>query len=95
VKTNIIRMNMIRMKSRFCLAISMVLAPLFLQSQGSTSGGESLKPIVLMAEGTKGHVTYRIDSQLVTDPLLSLSRLEQRRGPSCPVIALIDPRLPI
>jgi hypothetical protein len=53
------------------------------------------KPIVVMAEGTKGHVAYEIDSQPVWDLLLSLSRLEKQRGPNCPVIALIDPHLPI
>jgi hypothetical protein len=48
-----------------------------------------------MAEGTKSHVNYKVDSQPVADLLLSLSRLEKERGPNCPVIALIDPRLPI
>jgi hypothetical protein len=72
----------------------MLVAP-SVQSQKFTPGGEIPKPIVVLAERAKGHVSYKIGSQPVTDLLLSLSRLEQQRGPKFPVIVFIDPQLPI
>jgi hypothetical protein len=87
--------NTITMEFYLCLIVGVLLAAPLLQSQGSPSGGGGQKTVVLMAEGIKGRVSYKVDSQPVTDLLLSLSRLEERRGPNNPVIALIDPRLPI
>jgi hypothetical protein len=77
------------------LTIGALLAAQFLHSQGATSSGGSQRAIVVMAEGAKGRVNYRIDSQPITDLLLSLSRLEEERGPHRPIVVLIDPRLPI
>lgn len=64
------------------------------QSKGA-SQADNHKAIVIMAEGTRDHVAYKVDSQPTANLLLSLSRLEEQRGPNYPVIALIDPRLPI
>lgn len=77
-----------------CLLVGLfcVLTSVPLESAPKTI---SQKPIVVMAEGSNGHVTYKVNSQPVADLLLSLSRLEKERGPNCPVIALIDPRLSI
>jgi hypothetical protein len=76
------------------LIVGLLLTATSLRSEGAAPAN-SQKAIVVMAEGNKGHVTYKLDSHPVTDLLLSLSRLEEQRGPNCPVIALIDPRLPI
>jgi hypothetical protein len=81
-------------KFYLCLIVGLLVATTCARSEG-TSSNDKQKPIVVMAEGTKGHVSYTINSQQVTDLLLSLSRLEEQRGPNYPVIALIDPRLPI
>jgi hypothetical protein len=86
--------NTITWQQCFCLIVGALFAAPILQSQ-RPSAGLSGKAIVVMAEGSKGHVNYRIDSQPVTDLLLSLSRLEEQRGPRCPIVALVDPRLPI
>ena len=90
-------MKIITITMKFCLflIVGAPLAPPLLKSYGTPSGGEGQKAIVVIAEGTNGHVSYKVDSQPVKDLLLSLSRLEERRGPNCPVVALIDPRLPI
>ncbi len=79
---------------RFCLIVGVLFPAPISHSQGS-AGRLNQMAIVVMAEGTKEHVNYKIDSKPVTDLLLSLSRLEEQRGPHCPVVALIDPRLPI
>jgi hypothetical protein len=89
------KINKITRRFSFCLTIGALLAAQFLHSQGATSDGANQKAIVVMAEGIRGHVSYRIDSQPITDLLLSLSHLEEQRGPHCPVVVLIDPRLPI
>jgi hypothetical protein len=81
-------------KVYLCLIVGMLWLPTSVRSEGAPET-DSQKPIVVIAEGTKGHVAYKIESQPVADLLLSLSRLERKRGPDCPVIALIDPRLPI
>ena len=88
------KINKIMWRLWFCFIAGALFATPLSESQ-SPSGGLSQKPIVVMAEGSKGHVNYRIDSQPVTDLLLSLSRLEEKRGAHCPVVALVDPRLPI
>ncbi|MGC1661396.1 MAG: hypothetical protein WA737_15405 [Candidatus Acidiferrales bacterium] len=78
----------------YLIVATLLIAP-SLQSQQFPAAAGSAKAIVIMAEKTKTGVSYKVDSRPVTDLLLSLSRLEVTRGSSCPVIALIDPRLPI
>ena len=78
----------------FCLIVGLLWVQTSVRLEGAPMTDDQ-KPIVVMAEGTKSHVNYKVDSQPVADLLLSLSRLEKERGPNCPVIALIDPRLPI
>ena len=81
-------------KVYLCLIVGMLWLLTSVRLEGAPKT-DSQKPIVVMAEGTKGHVAYKVESQPVADLLLSLSRLEKERGPDCPVIALVDPRLPI
>jgi hypothetical protein len=90
-----VKINKITRRLCFFLTIGALLAAQFLQAQGMSSSGASQRASVVMAEGAKGHVNYKIDSQPITELLLSLSRLEEQRGPHCPVVVLIDPRLPI
>jgi hypothetical protein len=80
-------------KVYLCLIVGLFATLNSVRLEGAPTDDQ--KPIVIMAEGTKGHVVYKVDSQPVADLLLSLSRLEKQRGSNCPVIALIDPRLPI
>jgi hypothetical protein len=66
-----------------------------LQPWQAPTSTEDLKPIVILTERIKGSISYTIDSRLAEHPLLTLSELEAKRGQDCPVIALIDSRLPI
>lgn len=76
-----------------CSILAILSLPLvWSQSSGSN---ETQKAVIVVAEGRKGQVNYKINSQPTTDLLLSLSKLEEERGSKCPVIALIDARLPI
>jgi len=77
-----------------CWIVGLFLVLTSVRLEGAPNA-DTPTPVVIMAEGTKGHVAYKVDSRPVADLLLSLSRLEKERGPNCPVIALIDPRLPI
>jgi hypothetical protein len=88
------KINSTLTKVYLCLIVGMLWLLTSVRLEGAPKT-DSQKPIVVMAEGTKGHVAYKVESQPVADLLLSLSRLEKERGPDCPVIALIDPRLPI
>jgi hypothetical protein len=78
---------------RWCAVIGMLSVALSAQSKNGTT--DIQESIVIMAEQTKGHVSYRVDSEPATDLLLSLARLEKQRGPNCPVLVFLDPRLPI
>jgi len=64
-------------------------------SQRTDSQQANQKPIVVVVEHTKAGLRYKVDSQSVADLLRSLSVLEQERGPNCPVIALLDPDVPL
>jgi cystathionine beta-lyase family protein involved in aluminum resistance len=52
------------------------------------------KPIVVLVEMVHGTFQYKINSVLVQNPLLTLSRLEETHGQNYPVIAIVDSRLP-
>lgn len=58
-------------------------------------GAPPRKPIVVRIEHTKNGLFYEVDSRKSADLLLSLSQLRQQRGASCPVIALLDPQVPV
>lgn len=76
-----------------CLVIGVFSVTSSAQSKNATTDGQ--KPIIIMAEEIKGRVSYRVDSEPVTDLLLSLARLEKQRGPNCPVVAFLDPQVSI
>lgn len=86
-----------RLARRFCFPsiIVALFAATLLRSRTSDYGAKAPKPIVVMADDVNGRVIYKIDSRPTTDLLLSLSKLEERRGPKCPVTVLINPHLPI
>lgn len=63
---------------------------------GQQSGTAHAKPIVILAEMAKGRVVYRVDSKpALPDLLRVLSILEGQRGRDCPVVVLLDSRVPI
>ena len=77
------------------MGLSALLLARPLQAQQSQSAQPKQKPIIVVVERTKAGLQYRVDSQPAKDLLHSLSVIERRRGPDCPVVALLYPRVPV
>ncbi|MBZ5696288.1 MAG: hypothetical protein LAN36_13115 [Acidobacteriia bacterium] len=81
------------------LALAMALGILFLfsaETGGQQRGPAHVKPIVIRAEMAKGRVVYQVDSKpALPDLLRVLNVLEEQRGKDCPVVVLLDFRVPI
>lgn len=58
-------------------------------------GGETKRPILVIAQQQHGREVYRVDSAAAHDLLRTLGLLVKKRGPDYPVIVLLDWNSPV
>lgn len=82
-----------------CLSLGalVVLAGLAypLNANNPQSKANKVEPVVVIVQRVHGRITYAVDSKPAEDPLRALGVLEEKRGEDCPVMVLLDWRLPI
>ena len=71
------------------LILAALGTPLEMVTSQSTNS-KSASPVVVEVEKRQGRTSYKIDSNLASNPLLALGQTVQQRGENCPVVALFN-----
>jgi hypothetical protein len=69
------------------LMLGTLTVPMVVRPHPATSSACEV-PVVVEVKKTGGHIGYKVDSKIVTDPLAALAKVLEQKGSSCPVVAL-------
>jgi hypothetical protein len=71
------------------LILGVLNVPMAVRSHQAASSACEV-PVLVEVKRDRGHINYKIDSKIVTDPLDAFAKVAKQKGSSCPVVALFS-----